>query len=225
LFQSHRRILLIAVGLYLLWKIGIAHGDVSYWNLMIRKDDNGAYGVVNDFDLAAIMTPGQSSPTKQGFERTGTKPFMAIELLRAKLGQVIQRRWAHDLESVIWCLVWYVIDGRPEIDWRTGTYWQVGAAKGDWIKFEAIPEKLPKVYRPGTEHLWAPLANAAYDWHQRQDSVLRKRSAYSDKANMEVIDGSLPCPKRPDGEEWDWMDFKVKEEEIREGDRVFVKTE
>jgi hypothetical protein len=54
---------------------------------MVRKTNNVAHGVVNDFDLATIMTPGQASPTtKQGFERTGTKPFMAILLLEVKPG-------------------------------------------------------------------------------------------------------------------------------------------
>ena len=168
------------------------------------------------------MTPGQACPTKQGFERTGTKPFMALELLRASVGQVVQRRWAHDLESVIWCLVWYVIEGRPPGNWRLGTYQQVGAAKAEWIRYEAVAEKLPDYYRTGTEHLWAALADAVFDWHLRQDLVARERLPYSDKANIEVIKGHFPCPKRPEGEEWDWMEFGVKQEDIREVDKIAV---
>ena len=202
-----------------MWQIGIAHGDISYWNLMIRKTENGTYGIVNDFDLAAIMTPGQASPTKQGFERTGTKPFMALELLS---GEVVQRRWAHDLESVIWCLVWYVIEGRPPGDWRLGTYQQVGAAKRGWIVYKAMAKRLPDHYRTGTEHLWPALANTVYYWFRRLDEVSRELSPYSDKANLELIQGHFPCPKRPEGEEWDWMEFGVKQEDIREVDRIAV---
>jgi hypothetical protein len=189
---------------------------------MIRKNNNGAYGVINDFDLAAIMTPGQASPTKQGFERTGTKPFMAILLLEVQLPRVIPRRCAHDLESVIWCLAWYVLRGI--VDWQEGTYHQVGSVKRTWV-VHADPHGLPEHYRAGTEHLWAPLANAAFEWNIRQDRVYKGSSPYSDKANMELIDGYFPCPKRPEGEEWDWMDFKVKEEDMRKEDRVIVKTE
>jgi hypothetical protein len=212
-----------ASGHYLPWQIEVAHGDISYRNLMVsRKNNKGAYGVVNDFDLATIMTPDQASPTKQGFERTGTKPFMAILLLEVKPGRVIQRRCAHDLESVIWCLAWYVLLGI--IDWREGTYRQVGRMKREWVA-HARHEGLPTEHRKGTEHLWTPLTKAALLWSHRQDLVLNGDLEYSDKTNMELIDSWLPCSKRPDGEEWDWMDFEVKEEDIRKEDRVFVDTE
>ena len=190
---------------------------------MIRKD-NGAYGVVNDFDLATIMAPGQASPTKQGFERTGTKPFMAIPLLEAEEGEFIQRLWSHDLESVIWCLAWYVLLGTPS--WREGTYSQVAASKRRWIAHSIRRRKgLPRSYRNGAEHLWGPLTNAAYKWQQLQDDVQVGLARYSDKTNTELIHRFLPCPKRPDSEEWDWMDFKVKEEDMRKEDNALIGTE
>ncbi|KAJ2911931.1 hypothetical protein MD484_g8479, partial [Candolleomyces efflorescens] len=204
--------------LYLLWQIGIAHGDVSYWNLMIRKNANGAYGVVNDFDLAAIMMPGQASPTKQGFERTGTKPFMAIILLEVQPPRVIQRRCAHDLESVIWCLAWYVLLG--VVDWHAGTYGQVGASKRRWVAHSS--EEIPERHREGTEHIWSQLTDLTFQWNFRQDSVMKKPSLYSDKVNMELIDGFLPYTRRSNNEEWDWMDFKVIVEDVREEDRMHV---
>jgi hypothetical protein len=147
---------------------------------------------------------------------------MAITLLEAEPGEVIQRQWNHDLESVIWCLVWYVLLGTP--DWREGTYSQVGALKRTWVA-HARRKGLRTEHRTGTEHLWTPLTKAAYKWNQRQDDVANGYSEYSDKTNMELIHSFLPCPKRPDGEEWDWMDFKLKEEDIRKEDRMFVKTE
>ncbi|SJL06577.1 uncharacterized protein ARMOST_09919 [Armillaria ostoyae] len=88
---------------YLLWRIGIAHGDISIGNLMHNAVTKKA--ILNDFDLAAVMKPGDISPQKKGFERTGTIPFMALELLDKADGEV-RWRYRHDLESFAWCLLW-----------------------------------------------------------------------------------------------------------------------
>ncbi|RXW15793.1 hypothetical protein EST38_g10061 [Candolleomyces aberdarensis] len=190
---------------YLLWQIGIAHGDISYWNLMVRNTDNGAYGVVNDFDLAAIMTPGQQSPTRQGFERTGTKPFMAVLLLLATPKDPVQRRGVDE--------------------WREGSFKQVCGEKNNWIS-ALDPNKLPENCRQGSELIWRPLTRLFHRWMERQRDVFRFRDEeYSDKGNMLLIDRVLPYPKRPSGEEWDWMDWAVKEEDIREEDQLLVKNE
>ncbi|KAJ2934477.1 hypothetical protein H1R20_g2647, partial [Candolleomyces eurysporus] len=205
---------------YLLWQLRIANRDISYGNLMVRSTNNGAYRVVNDFDLAAIimMTPSQKYPIRQGFERTGTKAFMALVLLLADADERIQHRCAHDLESVIWCLAWYVTQGETGASWQEGSYNDVGFVKGGWID-NIRPKVLPACYREGTEQLWTPLAITVYNWKGRQIQVFTHETLqYSDKANVELIDSQLPCPKRPFSEEWDWIAFKVKEEDIREED-------
>ena len=70
------------------------------------KEDN-KYGVLNDFDLSTIMQPGDRNPNRQGLERTGTLPFMAVELLHQKgFDGKIPRRYDHELESFVWVLVW-----------------------------------------------------------------------------------------------------------------------
>jgi hypothetical protein len=56
----------------------ILHWDISQHNLMLRKEDGRVYGVLNDLDLA-VDADVKSASLKQ---RTGTKPFMAIDLLR-----------------------------------------------------------------------------------------------------------------------------------------------
>ena len=72
---------------------------------MMYYEQNGKkYGVLNDFDLAAIMTVGERTPKKEGFERTGTLPFMAIDLLRYPDGRY------HVGSDTIWkrvCGAWY----------------------------------------------------------------------------------------------------------------------
>jgi Fungal protein kinase len=64
---------------------------------------NNCTGVLNDFDLAHVR--GNERPS--GTERTGTMPFMALDLLTedAWAGKV-ERLYRHDCESFAWVLLW-----------------------------------------------------------------------------------------------------------------------
>ena len=67
-------------------------------------DSNGneqVIGVLNDYDLSSM----KDCPT--GRERTGTVPFMALDLLldEAMEGKV-EHLYQHDAESFIWVLTW-----------------------------------------------------------------------------------------------------------------------
>jgi len=89
---------------YGLWKGGVQHRDISASNLMYyRQLDGKVIGVVNDFDLATLA----GSERKFGNERTGTVPFMAMELLQ-KDGQdgCVVHRYRHEVESFIWVFLW-----------------------------------------------------------------------------------------------------------------------
>ncbi|KIK72565.1 hypothetical protein PAXRUDRAFT_836425, partial [Paxillus rubicundulus Ve08.2h10] len=88
---------------YLLWKAGIHHRDVSCGNLMYYREEGKVVGVLNDYDLASLA----SSQTPLGNKRTGTMPFMAIELL-ATDGQdgKVEHLYRHDMESFIWVFIW-----------------------------------------------------------------------------------------------------------------------
>ena len=84
---------------------------------MYRRDKNGhAYGTLSDFDLSSVS--GERSNNKQ---RTGTLPFMAIELLSAS--DPIVHKYEHDVESFYWVLLYAVLcaeDGRedcPMLGW------------------------------------------------------------------------------------------------------------
>ncbi|KIM38558.1 hypothetical protein M413DRAFT_42752, partial [Hebeloma cylindrosporum] len=89
------------LGHYILWKRGIQHGDISVSNLMHR---NGT-GALNDFDLARLATP--HNPYHRGCYRTGTTPFLALDLLAPeRQGSKVERRYRHDLESFFWVLAW-----------------------------------------------------------------------------------------------------------------------
>ena len=64
---------------------------------------NGDRGILNDYDLAHIK--GESRPS--GTERTGTMPFMALDLLTNDAwGGKLERLYRHDCESFGWVLLW-----------------------------------------------------------------------------------------------------------------------
>ncbi|KAG2113446.1 uncharacterized protein F5147DRAFT_46113 [Suillus discolor] len=89
-----------------LWKRGVHHCDISPSNLMGYRLRGRFMSVLNDFDLSSIkesLSSIQDSP--KGFERTGTVPFMALDLLMPGAGRV-EHVYRHDAESFIWVLTW-----------------------------------------------------------------------------------------------------------------------
>jgi hypothetical protein len=80
----------------------VEHNDISASNLMYDKL-NGNRGVLNDFDLAHL----KGHPRPSGTERTGTMPFMALDLLTKAAGEgKVERLYRHDCESFVWVLLW-----------------------------------------------------------------------------------------------------------------------
>ena len=60
-------------------------------------------GILNDFDLAHLSEKPRPSNTK----RTGTMPFMALDLLTEDAWDgKIPRLYRHDCESFAWVLLW-----------------------------------------------------------------------------------------------------------------------
>ncbi|KAF8268047.1 hypothetical protein EI94DRAFT_1451000, partial [Lactarius quietus] len=99
----------------------ILHRDISLNNLMLRKEGNNVYAVLNDFDLTVnVDAQGQSSK-----HCTGTKPFMVFDLLG---GNPTLHLYCHDLESLFYVLVWITtrfhngedIMDPPLQDWADG---------------------------------------------------------------------------------------------------------
>ena len=83
-----------------IWLKGIQHGDISLWNLMWDPSRN--VGVLNDFDLVQI-----SGESFEGGRRTGTIAFMALDLLALEeVSRRYTRFYRHDVESLIWVLIW-----------------------------------------------------------------------------------------------------------------------
>ncbi|KAF9014326.1 hypothetical protein BDQ17DRAFT_1231139 [Cyathus striatus] len=80
---------------YALWKNGIAHCDISAWNLMWDPKDEC---VLNDFDLSVIKYSERC-----GGERTGTLLFMAGVTLTNRFREGNQeRQYWYEVESFVW---------------------------------------------------------------------------------------------------------------------------
>ena len=84
---------------WLYTKPGIFHRDISVNNMMYRKKDGKVFGVLNDYDLAIF----KSNNVPSSKTRTGTKPFMAIDLLG---NPTDVHRYRHDLESMFYVIVY-----------------------------------------------------------------------------------------------------------------------
>ena len=75
----------------ILWKYGVRHRGISASNLVYYKTSNGLIiGVLNDYDLSSM----RDTPT--GTERTGTVPFMAVDLLTQ---EALQGKVAHEVST------------------------------------------------------------------------------------------------------------------------------
>jgi hypothetical protein len=110
----------------ILWKYGVRHRDISASNLMYYKTSNGLIiGVLNDYDLSSV----RDTPT--GTERTGTVPFMAMDLLtKEALQGKVAHLYRHDAESFIWVLIWVCL--RYENGMLKGTM------LNEWLKEDAL---------------------------------------------------------------------------------------
>ncbi|KAF8915052.1 hypothetical protein CPB85DRAFT_1560521 [Mucidula mucida] len=127
----------------------ILHRDISMSNIMYRRGDDGAvYGVLNDMDLSSFVADLEAT----SFMRTGTPPFMAVDLLRSHNSETVHL-YRHDLESLFYVML--ILSTRHQLscnglpqnilvqrvspsfsDWFSSslTWQQLGIAKDCFIK-------------------------------------------------------------------------------------------
>jgi len=100
-------------------------------------DPESGCGVLTDFDLSLL----QWEPRIFGTDRTGTVPFMAIDLLTDEYWKgTIKRYYHHELESFIWVIVFVFLlyqDGKRRSNkyatpWMTSNYNTCRKEKGDF---------------------------------------------------------------------------------------------
>ncbi|TFY77689.1 hypothetical protein EWM64_g6325 [Hericium alpestre] len=129
-------------------KANILHRDLSVNNLLfIRDDDNEPSGLLNDWDLGKRCKIDQTTETPSARHRTGTAPFMALDLL---LDDPPQHLYRHDLESFIYILIFCAmhmnLDGtererHPSLyGWTDGSWKDIYLAKREL--FSDVKRKL-----------------------------------------------------------------------------------
>ncbi|KAJ3990255.1 protein kinase [Lentinula detonsa] len=118
---------------------GILHRDLSIGNIMFRRIEGKVYGVLNDFDLSSFVHDMGKGPASDF--RTGTRPFMSVDLLDPKWkGGHLYR---HDLESLFFIMICLACryerpgipaaEPRPFSKWFSGTDGEVRKEKADFF--------------------------------------------------------------------------------------------
>ncbi|KIM43122.1 hypothetical protein M413DRAFT_26311 [Hebeloma cylindrosporum] len=183
---------------YILWRRGIQHGDISISNLMHHNET----GVLNDFDLARLATPGNSY--HRGFDHTGTTPFLALDLLTAAAqGGKVERRYRHDLESFFWVLVWIAtcydngVERIPDSDLRLWLHQNVTVCLH--AKSHMLLEQKEILHRITNSHRQlAPVISVLNgywaDFHMEQVGLT---SVASTDLAWQVSGNPLPSPSTP----------------------------
>ncbi|KAI6008158.1 hypothetical protein F5J12DRAFT_65792 [Pisolithus orientalis] len=102
---------------YTLWSKGIHHRDVSHSNLMYYRDGSKVMGVLNDYDLSSLT----DFDNPMGDERTGTMPFMAIDLLEKEgLDGKVEHLYRRDMESFVYIFIWISLQYKNGISLKPG---------------------------------------------------------------------------------------------------------
>ena len=185
-------------GLYLLWQIGIAHCDLSFWNLMFDASGGTIRAILIDFDHAIVVEPGTHFLDKPGADMIGTKPFRAFYVgVDVDYIRKVKRAFYHDLESILWCIVWYC---QPQPTWLAGGWADVMGQKSSWAD-RAELDKPPQDLRDGSVEVWRGAVQAAQEW-----KVAIYSEPKTDQQWLDVIHSHIPCPESVGR---DWMTFNV----------------
>ncbi|KAG2124883.1 hypothetical protein DEU56DRAFT_892845 [Suillus clintonianus] len=184
-----------------LWKGGVYHRDVSPGNMMWYEKDGKLIGVLNDYDLSSLA----SDRGPRGNERTGTIPFMAIDLLTAK-GQrgEVKHMYRYDMESFVWVFIWVCLryregvlletGSRPLDKWATKSAVECGQMK-HWFLRELenyYPTDIEKHMRFFIVDCVEILLEDSKDRTSRRNLLLKSEATkQSDDEGPEDIDGFL----------------------------------
>lgn len=108
------------------------HHDISEGNLMFLKAaENEVKGVLNDWDMARVVDQ-LDNHLENADLRTGTLPFMALDLLKSTYHSHCFR---HDLESMFYVLIWAALHYNLKMKTRDAT---VHPSIVEWTRTSAI---------------------------------------------------------------------------------------
>ncbi|EEB97765.1 hypothetical protein MPER_02847 [Moniliophthora perniciosa FA553] len=193
----------------LLWKMGICHGDISLSNIM--QDPDTKCGILNDYDLASLFNVGETI-SRCGYRRTGTVPFMALELLTRKGWRgTVSRKYRHDLESFFWVFVWICgclneegkeLQVSPFATWMTNNYSTCGSLKAYWVMGMvdwAMQPHLPLKWRRLARD-WCKYWKAVSEEVMEEDVIVDEEDNFGHLENMVntatshglIVPGTIP---------------------------------
>ncbi|KAG1733221.1 uncharacterized protein EDB91DRAFT_646737 [Suillus paluster] len=139
---------------------------------MVYKTSDGRWiGVLNDYDLSSTTHDGPS-----GNERTGTVPFMAIDLLTpAAINGEVEHLYRHDAESFIWVLTWV------SLRYEGGELLSKGRPLDDWLKVDATgcsKEKSHFLFVRLRDNTLRPSASHQENWTVARSCLLKFASFF-----------------------------------------------
>ncbi len=152
-------------------------------------------GILNDFDLAHLADRDPPS----GLERTGTMPFMALDLLTDEAWEGgVKRLYRHDCESFAWVLLWICcryekgeeIPNAPLSTFITGDYARCRQVK------HVILSELPGI-KPTTsyEQYWEASFELVEQFVRDQYGREGRNPSFSEPKNEEVMQRCLEALK------------------------------
>ncbi|KZT08836.1 uncharacterized protein LAESUDRAFT_810995 [Laetiporus sulphureus 93-53] len=200
---------------FALWMKGFAHTDISIDNLLY--DPITRKGVLNVFDLARIRLDDRNQATGQ--ERTGTIPFMAMDLLSREYfrGEIV-RLYRHDFESFLWILPYKLLRGVSKNDadlakWDTGDYSRCRAFKNDFLytnfgRWRAKDEN---------ERVWKSVGYWLMDWLRDKLYEMTKLRGLEDEEPEELSQSGLDKINR-----WEDQSNKSAIEVLKDAEAVIA---
>ena len=173
-------------GHYRLWVNGIHHGDISFNNLMYDITRTGdPVGIINDFDLATWV---DHSTTNN--DRTGTIPFMAIDLLDGGLEDRIPRLYRHDMESFVWVLAYITV---ANIEYKGGSVKISPLPDVDaWFKDDDLADRRAHVFSKLVFHLIYGRRQRVSSGYHRYRAIVRQMIQHWNSFQQSLQDIKYP---------------------------------
>ena len=87
------------------------HRDLSSQNIMYYTVGNHYYGILNDYDLAIINPSDPTTRRPTSLHRTGTAPFMSMDLLAGTSTDEtsVVHTYAHEMESFFYVFLFLML--------------------------------------------------------------------------------------------------------------------
>ena len=211
---------------------------------MIERRNGEPFFILNDFDLATfVQDNGKQLNPASSRHRTGTLPFMAIELLqdtatplaKIKSGRMlfqVVHRLRHDWESLLWVALWCMLTMDPDVS-GTELETEIAYFLSDWEMGELstiADVKLSVLNNSGrVDNLVPPRFRCLLPWFRRWDRVLRDswdvvtrhRSLSRSRlihAERETLEGTITLEKLKDALHAPDDDREETEEELLSSD-------